>query len=121
MTKLLSTFRFPAKHGVFNGRKLFNKRNSCFYLCFESWGDGREAEGAGLLNLYTRKGIEGSNPSLSAQMKCSGTCIHCEISAGAVMAVAVAPLAQLDRASDYESEGQRFESSRERGQKAEHG
>ena len=28
---------------------------------------GREAEGAGLLNLYTRKGIEGSNPSLSAE------------------------------------------------------
>lgn len=31
-----------------------------------SWSCGREAEGAGLLNQYTRKGIEGSNPSGSA-------------------------------------------------------
>ena len=55
--------------------------------------DGRAAEGAGLLNLCTRKGIEGSNPSLSTGL---------------------APLAQLDRALDYESKGRRFESSRER-------
>jgi hypothetical protein len=60
-------------------RGSFKIRNICFYLCFGFWGDGREAEGAGLLNLYTRKGIEGSNPSLSAQLKCSSTCIHCEI------------------------------------------
>ena len=56
------------------------------------------AEGTGLLNLHTRKGIEGSNPSLSARLRA-----QCK-----------APLAQLDRASDYESEGRRFESSRER-------
>ncbi len=31
---------------------------------------------------------------------------------GSVSLVPVAPLAQVDRASDYESEGQRFESSR---------
>ena len=31
------------------------------------WRDGREAEGTGLLNLHIRKGIEGSNPSLSAE------------------------------------------------------
>ena len=48
-----------------------------------------------MLNLYTRKGIEGSNPSLSAPRS-------------------RAPLAQLDRALDYESKGRRFESSRER-------
>src|SRR5205085_10367377 len=57
---------------------------------------GREAEGAGLLNQYTAQScIEGSNPSLSAT-------------------VDEGPLAQLDRASDYESEGRRFESCRAR-------
>src|SRR5439155_4564936 len=57
---------------------------------------GREAEGAGLLNQYTAQScIEGSNPSLSAR-------------------VDEGPLAQLDRASDYESEGRRFESCRAR-------
>jgi tRNA(adenine34) deaminase len=53
-----------------------------------------------LLNLHTRKGIEGSNPSLSAKDRMSVR--------------KQAPLAQLDRASDYESEGQRFKSSRAR-------
>ena len=67
-------------------------------LVISLWSDGREAEGAGLLNLYTRKGIEGSNPSRSAH--------------GVVETKA--PLAQLDRALDYESKGRRFESSRER-------
>ena len=57
------------------------------------WRGGREAEGAGLLNLYTGNGIEGSNPSLSTNFW--------------------APLAQLDRALDYESKGQWFESTRE--------
>ena len=65
------------------------------------WRDGREAEGTGLLNLHTGNGIEGSNPSLSATYRCSSVGRH-------------APLAQLDRASDYESEGPRFESSWER-------
>ena len=36
------------------------------------WRDGREAEGTGLLNLHIRKGIEGSNPSLSAPLHCRG-------------------------------------------------
>ena len=49
------------------------------------------AEGSRLLSGYRGKtSVPGSNPGLSAK----------------------APLAQLDRASDYESEGQRFDSSR---------
>ncbi len=48
------------------------------------------AEGSRLLSGYRGKtSVPGSNPGLSA----------------------TAPIAQLDRASDYESEGQRFESS----------
>ena len=49
------------------------------------------AEGSRLLSGYRAKSsVQGSNPCLSAK----------------------GPLAQVDRASDYESEGQRFESSR---------
>ena len=49
------------------------------------------AEGSRLLSGYRAKSsVQGSNPCLSAN----------------------GPLAQVDRASDYESEGQRFESSR---------
>ena len=49
------------------------------------------AEGSRLLSGYRAKSsVQGSNPCLSA----------------------MGPLAQVDRASDYESEGQRFESSR---------
>src|SRR5262249_61652069 len=49
------------------------------------------AEGSRLLSGYTVKSrIQGSNPCLSA----------------------IAPLAQLDRASDYESEGRGFDSLR---------
>ena len=49
------------------------------------------AEGSRLLSGYRGKtSVPGSNPGLSAK----------------------APLAQMDRASDYESEGQRFDSSR---------
>ena len=49
------------------------------------------AEGSRLLSGYRAKSsVQGSNPCLSA----------------------IAPLAQVDRASDYESGGQRFESSR---------
>src|SRR5215813_7973775 len=36
-----------------------------FFEWSQVWRDGREAEGTGLLNLHIRKGIEGSNPSLS--------------------------------------------------------
>src|SRR3954467_8568451 len=58
------------------------------------WRGGREAEGAGLLNQYTAQScIEGSNPSLSATPPATD-----------------GPIAQLDRASDYESEARRFES-----------
>jgi hypothetical protein len=50
------------------------------------------AEGSRLLSGYRGKtSVPGSNPGLSAIR---------------------APLAQMDRASDYESEGQRFDSSR---------
>src|SRR5690554_5824946 len=65
------------------------------------WRGGRAAEGAPLLREYRGKtSIEGSNPSLSANQspRRAGT-KH-------------APVAQLDRASDYGSEGQEFESLR---------
>ena len=56
------------------------------------------AEGAPLLREYrVYSPIEGSNPSLSANRT-----------------LRYAPVAQLDRVSDYESEGRRFESSRAR-------
>ena len=58
-----------------------------------NWRDDREADGARLLSECAVKGTEGSNPSLSAETK-------------------YALVAQLDRASDYESEGHRFESCR---------
>jgi hypothetical protein len=52
--------------------------------------------------------IEGSNPSLSASsFEVAGR------EAGDIR-IEFGPLAQLDRASDYESEGQRFKSSRAR-------
>ena len=38
-----------------------------FFESSQVWRDGREAEGTGLLNLHIRKGIEGSNPSLSVR------------------------------------------------------
>ena len=38
-----------------------------FFEWSQVWRDGREAEGTGLLNLHIRKGIEGSNPSLSVR------------------------------------------------------
>jgi tRNA(adenine34) deaminase len=66
------------------------------------WRDGREAEGTGLLNLHTPQGVSRVRIPLSPP------------SSKASLQQGKAPLAQLDRASDYESEGQRFESSRER-------
>src|SRR5262245_24314451 len=39
-----------------------------FFEWSQVWRDGREAEGTGLLNLHIRKGIEGSNPSLSVHL-----------------------------------------------------
>ena len=73
-------------------------------LVISLWSDGRAAEGAGLLNLYTRKCIEGSNPSHSAQF------VFVDF------VEEKAPLAQLDRALDYESKGRGFESLTERNQ-----
>jgi hypothetical protein len=60
------------------------------------------AEGTRLLSEYGEAiSIAGSNPALSA-----GGGLHCS--------AALAPVAQLDRASVYGTEGQRFESSRAR-------
>src|SRR5215470_7963140 len=42
-------------------------RREQFFESSQVWRDGREAEGTGLLNLHIRKGIEGSNPSLSVR------------------------------------------------------
>src|SRR5215467_15862052 len=63
-----------------------------YTLCASLFGEVAEsAEGSRLLSGYRGKtSVPGSNPGLSAN----------------------APLAQMDRASDYESEGQRFDSSR---------
>ena len=36
--------------------------------CLVDWRGGREAEGVGLENRYAGNGIEGSNPSLSANL-----------------------------------------------------
>ena len=58
-------------------------------LCFGEVAES--AEGSRLLSGYRAKSsVQGSNPCLSA----------------------IAPLAQVDRASDYESEGREFESLR---------
>ena len=60
------------------------------------------AEGAPLLREYrVYSPIEGSNPSLSAIIDPIKIPLN-------------APVAQLDRVLDYESRGQRFESSRAR-------
>ena len=64
-----------------------NPSPSVFFI----WSGGRAAEGASLLRRYTGNGIPGSNP---------GHSVFDEI------------VAQLDRASDCGSEGQKFESSR---------
>ena len=66
-------------------------------LKIEGWRGGREAEGSCLLSSYRGDSIEGSNPSLSARIS-----------------KLRAPVAQLDRASDYESVGRGFESLRAR-------
>ena len=69
------------------------------------------AEGAPLLREYgVYSLIEGSNPSLSAINCDSSQCHHHNEDA----VHKHAPVAQLDRVSDYESEGRRFESSRAR-------
>ena len=73
------------------------------------WRGGREAEGAPLLREYGAKSsIEGSNPSLSAR----------ERSRGSATLGRRAPVAQLDRASVYGTEGHRFESCRARFEKS---
>ena len=60
------------------------------------------AEGSRLLSGYrVKSSVQGSNPCLSAISLCSRS----------RQGRGRAPIAQLDRASDYESEGQRFESS----------
>src|SRR5215213_10947849 len=65
---------------------------------------GRVAEGTRLLSEYGEAiSIAGSNPALSAK---KGT--------ATLLARFAAPVAQLDRASVYGTEGQRFESSRAR-------
>jgi tRNA(adenine34) deaminase len=62
-----------------------------YYEGFFAGEVAESAEGSRLLSGYRAKSsVQGSNPCLSA----------------------MGPLAQVDRASDYESEGQRFESSR---------
>ena len=59
------------------------------------------AEGSRLLSGYrVKSSVQGSNPCLSAKFKRLR-----------LPTTGWAPIAQLDRASDYESEGQRFESS----------
>ena len=71
---------------------------------FGSGRGGRVAEGGGLLNRYRVKPIGGSNPLLSA----------IKLSEMRFFKRSSAPVAQLDRVSDYESEGRRFESFRAR-------
>ena len=62
-----------------------------YYESFFVGEVAESAEGSRLLSGYRAKSsVQGSNPCLSA----------------------MGPLAQVDRASDYESGGQRFESSR---------
>ena len=74
------------------------------------WRGGRAAEGAPLLREYRgTTSIEGSNPSLSASRP-----PYCSDGRRAVRDSEHAPVAQLDRASDYGSEGLGFESSRAR-------
>jgi tRNA(adenine34) deaminase len=66
-------------------------RTGVYYGGFAVGEVAESAEGSRLLSGYRAKSsVQGSNPCLSAK----------------------GPLAQVDRASDYESEGQRFESSR---------
>src|SRR5688572_9254089 len=74
--------------------------------CARSRRGGRVAEGTRLLSEYGAKSsIAGSNPALSA--------VEPRRHAAARLSAA-APVAQLDRASVYGTEGQRFESSRAR-------
>ena len=79
------------------------------------------AEGAPLLREYrVCSPIEGSNPSLSAIAPMLfiidlGICYKSEASQfNDHLVIIYAPVAQLDRVLDYESRGQRFESSRAR-------
>ena len=109
-----------------------------------SWSDGRAVEGASLLRKYTGNGIRGSNPRHSEKSKhcwLSNVCLFCDMlgfeaehqvkppveglqrrrpAGGLPGAEGKSPsslfeiVAQLDRASDCGSEGQKFESSRSR-------
>ena len=78
--------------------------------CAGSRRGGRVAEGTRLLSEYGEAiSIAGSNPALSAARR-----LHC-------VSRCLAPVAQLDRVTDYESVGQRFESSRARRETAGNG
>src|SRR5215211_2416738 len=76
------------------------------YTAAQPGRGGRVAEGTRLLSEYgAESSIAGSNPALSAARAGPRS---------AATLVLAAPVAQLDRASVYGTEGQRFESSRAR-------